>query len=70
VIDFRKRVSWYAKKMHPCRMLKEETRFLESAAQFEDIVARFLDWRLRHDEEVRAGRVVAVEDEGELAEVA
>ena len=67
-VDFRKRVSWYAKKMHPCRMLKEEARMLESARQFEDIVARFLEWRLRHDEEVRAGRAPRVEDEGELVE--
>jgi nifR3 family TIM-barrel protein len=69
-VDFRKRVSWYAKKMHPCRMLKEESRMLESARQFEDIVARFMEWRRRHDEEVRRGRASAVEEEGELAEVA
>ena len=69
-VDFRKRVSWYAKKMHPCRMLKEETRFLESARQFEDIVARFMDWRLRHDEEIRAGRAAQTEEEAELVDVA
>src|SRR5690349_1743563 len=29
VLEFRKRVSWYAKKMNPCRMLKEPMRFVE-----------------------------------------
>ena len=70
VLEFRKRVSWYAKKMHPCRMLKEETRMLETPEQFESIVSRFLEWRLRHDEDVRAGRAARVEEETELVDVA
>lgn len=69
VLELRKRVSWYSKQMHPCRMLKEEVRLMDSAAQFESIVQRFLEWRLRRDEMVRAGRELPVEDDGELAEV-
>src|SRR4051812_34999374 len=69
VIEFRKRVSWYAKRMHPCRMLKEEVRLIDTPEQFERIVERFLEWRLRYDEDVRAGRAapVAEAEETELA---
>ena len=69
VLEFRKRVSWYAKKMNPCRMLKDEIRVLESAAQFDDIVGRFLKWRAQRDEDVRAGRIAPrCEEEEELVE--
>lgn len=61
VVEFRKRVSWYAKQMHPCRMLKEEVRVINSAADFDRAVARFLEWRATHDEDVRRGRVPADE---------
>ena len=61
VVEFRKRVSWYAKQMHPCRMLKEEMRAINSAADFDGVVARFLGWRTAHDEDVRRGRVPADE---------
>src|SRR3954452_12480662 len=54
VIEFRKRVSWYSKKMHPCQALKREMREeLNSAAQFEEILTRFLDWRRQYEEDVR-----------------
>ena len=46
IVEFRKRVSWYSKTMHPCGMLKEEMRLVESPAHFDDIMGRFLDWRL------------------------
>jgi tRNA-dihydrouridine synthase B len=59
VIEFRKRVSWYAKQMHPCRMLKEEVRVIGSAADFDRAVTRFLEWRSQHDEDVRRGRLPA-----------
>jgi nifR3 family TIM-barrel protein len=55
VQEFRKRVSWWAKSMHPCRMLKEEIRQLQSPADFDAIVARFLDWRLARDDLVARG---------------
>jgi len=45
VIEFRKRVSWYAKQMNPCLMLKDAVRVINSRQDFEDAVARFLDWR-------------------------
>ncbi len=45
VTELRKRVSWYAKQMHPCRMLKDDVRVINSAADFDHAIARFLDWR-------------------------
>ena len=65
VLEFRKRVSWYAKKMNPCRMLKDEIRALESAEQFDRVVARFLEWRALRDEDVRAGRAAPFREEEE-----
>jgi nifR3 family TIM-barrel protein len=56
VLEFRKRVSWYAKQMNPCQMLKQEMRLIDSPRDFEAVLARFLDWRLAHDDAVRAGR--------------
>jgi tRNA-dihydrouridine synthase B len=66
VMEFRKRVSWYAKQMHPCRMLKDDMREIKCTADFDRVVREFLDWRLRRDEEVRTGRAEA-ETDGELA---
>jgi tRNA-dihydrouridine synthase len=63
VMEFRKRVSWYAKQMHPCRMLKDDVRAINNTADFESAIARFLDWRLKRDEEVAAGRAAAETDE-------
>ena len=45
VIEFRKRVSWYAKNLHPCEQLRQEMRLFNDAAEFEAILARFLEWR-------------------------
>jgi nifR3 family TIM-barrel protein len=70
VVEFRKRVSWYSKRMHPCRMLKDEVRLMDTAAQFEDIVRRFLDWRLAYDEDVRAGRAAPAAEETGLVDAA
>lgn len=69
VQEFRKRISWYAKQMHPCRQLREEIRLLENPEDFDPIIQRFLDWRHDRDERIRAGREVPVEEEGDLAEV-
>ena len=57
LIEFRKRVSWYAKTMHPCRMLRERMRLVQSATEFEQIISDFLKWRSRYDEDVASGRV-------------
>lgn len=47
VIEFRKRASWHAKQMHPCQMLKQEMRFIQSQGDFERVVGGFLDWRAK-----------------------
>jgi len=72
VIEFRKRVSWYAKQMHPCRMLRDGMRTIDSSGDFDVIIAQFLDWRLRRDEDLRMGRApdLAGEEESELVEAA
>jgi tRNA-dihydrouridine synthase B len=56
VCEFRKRISWYAKTMHPCRMLQDAMRQLNSRGDFDDAISRFLDWRERYDELIRAGK--------------
>jgi hypothetical protein len=63
-------VSWYAKQMHPCQVLKEQMRTIDSPADFEQVLARFLDWRLRYDEDVRQGRVRRDAAEADLVEAA
>ncbi len=45
IVEFRKRVSWYAKTMHPCKILKDQMRQIDSPQDFEDVIARFLEWR-------------------------
>ena len=45
VCEFRKRISWYAKNLHPCVHLKEEMRTINCTADFEAAIARFLNWR-------------------------
>lgn len=62
VVEFRKRVSWYAKHMHPCRMIKEGIRTLQTVEDFDPLVDAFLDWRLKHDEDVALGKALSVED--------
>ena len=49
VCEFRKRVSWYAKQMTPCPTLREGMRLIGSAADFDRVMAEFLDWRLAYD---------------------
>jgi nifR3 family TIM-barrel protein len=48
-MEFRKRVSWYAKHLHPCRMLKDEMRAINTPAEFEAVLRRFLEWRHDYD---------------------
>lgn len=45
VIEFRKRVSWYAKQMNPCGILREGMRIINSAADFDRVMTEFLAWR-------------------------
>ena len=70
VIEFRKRVSWYARQMHPCQVLKEQMRTINTPADFEEVLARFLDWRLRHDDDVRHGRARGEAAQPDLVEAA
>lgn len=44
-LEFRKRISWYAKNLHPCEYLRQEMRVISTAADFEATLSRFLDWR-------------------------
>ena len=43
--EMRQRVSWYAKQMHPSRLLRERVRWIQTADQFEPALQEFLDWR-------------------------
>lgn len=56
-LEFRKSVSWYAKHLHPCRILRDEMRMVQSAAHFTEILDCWLDWRRHWDAEVAAGRI-------------
>jgi tRNA-dihydrouridine synthase B len=56
VMEFRKRVSWYAKTMNPCHVLKDRMRLMNTAAEFEQIMDEFLEWRLAADEAWRRGK--------------
>lgn len=47
VMEFRKRISWYAKHLSPCKQLRQEMRLLQSPEYFEQILDRFLDERTR-----------------------
>jgi hypothetical protein len=69
ILELRKRISWYARTMAPCRMLKDPMREFSSTAEFESIIDNFLDWRKRYDEDVAAGRIRPIPKE-ELVEAA
>ncbi len=45
VCEFRKRISWYSRHMHPCRGLKDAVRIINSPADFDAAVDAFLGWR-------------------------
>jgi nifR3 family TIM-barrel protein len=51
VLEFRKRVSWYAKHMNPCRMLRDAMRVIDSVEDFENAVCQFLNWRRQWEAE-------------------
>ncbi len=67
VIEFRKRVSWYAKQMNPCRMLRQGILVINSAEDFDRCIAEFLDWRLARDERVARGQIMYEEIEESAA---
>lgn len=45
VLEFRRRISWYAKFMHPCDMLSQPMRLMGSASEFYRLVDEFEAWR-------------------------
>ena len=45
ICEFRQRISWYAKQMHPCRMLKDAMRTIRTPADFDRAIDDFLAWR-------------------------
>jgi nifR3 family TIM-barrel protein len=70
VLEFRKRISWYAKTMNPCRLLRDPMREINSPADFERVLATFLEWRDAYDAAVRAGRIRPLTDEDPATEAA
>lgn len=69
ILEFRKRISWYAKTMQPCRRLKDAMRRINTVADFEAALADFLQWRAAYDEQVGRGLRPALPEE-EPAEAA
>ncbi|HVS71721.1 MAG TPA: tRNA dihydrouridine synthase DusB [Phycisphaerae bacterium] len=63
VLEFRKRISWYAKTMNPCRPLKDPMREISSPADFENVLTGFLEWREGYDAAVRAGKIAPLAEE-------
>jgi nifR3 family TIM-barrel protein len=63
VSEFRKRISWYAKQMRPCKCLADPMRSINSAADFEAVIARFLEWRHERDEDIMRGHIAEAEEE-------
>lgn len=57
LLDFRKRVSWYSKSMHPCKPLRDPMRLVQTPEEFESIIDRFLEWRLQYDQDVASGKI-------------
>ncbi|MEI8196696.1 MAG: tRNA-dihydrouridine synthase [Phycisphaerae bacterium] len=63
VMSFRKRVSWYAKTMSPCRILRDQIRKIDSIQDFENTLEEFLAWRTDYDTRVRRGLIPALTDD-------
>jgi tRNA-dihydrouridine synthase B len=59
--EFRKRISWYQKNLHPCTRLRQEMRLVNDAKDFEAILSRFLEWR--HERALNRERGVTDGDE-------
>jgi tRNA-dihydrouridine synthase B len=70
ILELRKRISWYGRTMAPCRLLKDPMREFNSIAEFEGILANFLDWRMHYDEDVAAGKIKPIPKEEQLVEAA
>ncbi len=51
ILEFRKRISWYAKHMNPCRILRDAMRVIDSVDDFENALRGFLLWRRQWESE-------------------
>ena len=49
VCEFRKRISWYAKHLNPCRQLRDAMRIINSPEDFDRAIDAFLAWRAEYD---------------------
>jgi tRNA-dihydrouridine synthase B len=63
IIEFRKRTSWYAKQMNPCRILRDGMRAINTPADFDRVLQEFLEWRLMRDEAIAQGQFFSEEPE-------
>ena len=59
VCEFRKRVSWYAKQMNPCGILRDGMRVIDSAADFERVIGEFLEWRAGEQDEKEPAEMIS-----------
>lgn len=49
-LAFRQRITWYAKRMKPCRCLRDGMRAIRTEAEFEQVLEGFVAWRRNYDE--------------------
>jgi nifR3 family TIM-barrel protein len=61
-IEFRKRISWYARNLVPCTRLREEMRLVKDANDFEGILSRFLEWRRERDAQRKQSGLLEIEE--------
>jgi len=45
ICEFRQRVAWYAKTMHPAWRLKQDMRAIQTPDDFQRAIEHFLEWR-------------------------
>ena len=57
LLEFRKRISWYAKTMNPCRILRDNMRLINSVTDFESTIEAFLNWRADYDHQLLRGTI-------------
>jgi nifR3 family TIM-barrel protein len=71
VMEMRKRISWYGKRMAPCKPFKQAVCNMKGPAEFYDAVERFIEWRRRYEDDIAAGRQpVYMDEEAEAVEAA
>ncbi len=65
VCEFRKRISWYARHLNPCRGLRDAIRVINTPADFERALDEFVEWRMTVDRLAGAqGPADAVDEAG------